>query len=332
MPYETSILRAATARLRARAERHSREIYELRLRLYRQEPRLAQMDADLRGTMAEVAELALSGDPGHAQKLEEIKMRNLALQGAREVVLRAMGYGADALDDTPLCPKCRDTGRVNGGMCSCLHELCIEEQMRELSKKLPLHEQSFDTFRLDVYTDRPWNGENRSPREQMERVVRVCEDYARQFGEFPLKNLFFSGATGLGKTFLSACIAREVAGAGFSVVYDTAINIFATFEARKFAREADQEREARDDARRYLNCDLLILDDLGSEMTTQFVQAALYELINSRLTAGKRTVISSNLSAQEIRRRYNAQIASRIEGEYAELTFFGDDIRLLKGR
>jgi DNA replication protein DnaC len=216
-------------------------------------------------------------------------------------------------------------------MCGCLRELCIEEQMRELSRKLAVGEQSFETFRLDVYADYPWQGQTRSPREQMERVLQVCEEYAQEFGEFPLKNLFFSGATGLGKTFLSTCIAREVARGGFSVVYDTAINIFATFEARKFSREADQEREARDDARRYLNCDLLILDDLGSEMTTQFVQSALYELVNSRLSAGKHTIISSNLSAEDVRRRYNAQIASRIEGEYAELTFFGDDIRLMKG-
>ena len=139
---------------------------------------------------------------------------------------------------------------------------------------------------------------------------------------------FFTGGTGLGKTFLSACIAREVSAAGHSVVYDTAINIFATFEARKFAREFEQEREARDDARRYLNCDLLILDDLGSEMTTQMVNMALYELVNSRLVAGKRTIISSNLSMDEVRARYTPQIASRLAGEYRTIAFYGDDIRL----
>ena len=332
MSYESNILRAAAARLRARSERHAREIYDLRSRLYREQPALAKLDADLRGTMAEVAELALSGDPNHAAKLEKIKQRNLAIQKEREDLLAGLGYGPDALDDAPLCPKCRDTGWVGASMCECLHGLCAAEQIKELSKLLNLGEQSFDKARLDVYSDQIKGGQERSPREHMKQVLSFCEGYARQFKTHPVKNLFFTGGTGLGKTFLSACIAREVSNGGASVVYDTAINIFATFEARKFAREADQEREARDDARRYLNCDLLILDDLGSEMTTQMVQMALYELVNSRLVAGKRTIISSNLSMDEIRARYTPQIASRLEGEYAELAFFGDDIRLRSRR
>ena len=330
MAYESNIVRAALARLLARSEQHAREVYALRTRLYQQEPRLPKLDAALRGTMAEVAELALSGDPDHAAKLEDIKNRNLALQEEREQVLDRLGYGPAALDDGPLCPKCRDTGWADSKMCGCLHALCAQEQAKQLSKLLDFGGQSFETFRLDVYSDLPWMGEARSPRENMKRVFAVCEGYTRQFPSYPLKNLFFSGSTGLGKTFLSACIAQEVSKAGHSVVYDTAINIFSAFEARKFSRELEQEREARDDTRRYLNCDLLILDDLGSEMTTQMVQASLYELINSRLVSGKRTIISSNLSMEAVRARYTPQIASRLEGEYQELTFYGDDIRLVR--
>lgn len=330
MAYESNIVRSAVARLRARSEQHAREVYALRTRLYQQEPRLPKLDAALRGTMAEVAELALSGDPDHAAKLEDIKARNLALQAEREQVLDALGYGPAALDDGPLCPECRDTGWTGAKMCVCLHALCAQEQIKALSKLLDFNGQSFDKFRLELYSDQPWKGEARAPRENMKRVFAVCEGYARQFPSYPLKNLFFSGGTGLGKTFLSACIAQEVSNAGHSVVYDTAINIFSTFEARKFSREAEQEREARDDAKRYLNCDLLILDDLGSEMTTQFVQSALYELVNSRLVSGKRTIISSNLSMDAVRARYTPQIASRLEGEYQELTFYGDDIRLIR--
>ena len=118
--------------------------------------------------------------------------------------------------------------------------------------------------------------------------------------------------------------------AGFSVVYDTAGNIFAQFELKKFRRGAQDAQEAKDETRRYLNCDLLILDDLGSELTTQFTQSALYELINGRLVGGKRTVISSNLSMEEAAVRYSPQIASRLEGEYHLLHFFGEDIRLLR--
>ena len=134
----------------------------------------------------------------------------------------------------------------------------------------------------------------------------------------------------MGKTFLSACIARSVSEQGRSVVYDTAGNIFAQFETRKFQRDAEGVQTALDETRRYLTCDLLILDDLGSELTTQFTQSALYELINGRLVGGKRTVISSNLSMEEAAVRYSPQIASRLEGEYHLLHFFGEDIRLLR--
>ena len=142
----------------------------------------------------------------------------------------------------------------------------------------------------------------------------------------------FDISLGLGKTFLSACIARTVSESGFSVVYDTAANVFAQFEARKFQRDSQDGQEAKDETRRYLNCDLLILDDLGSELTTQFTQSALYELVNTRLVGEKQTVISSNLSMEDVARRYSPQIASRLEGEYHVLHFFGDDIRLLKKR
>ena len=206
----------------------------------------------------------------------------------------------------------------------------IEEQIQELSKLLDLGEQSFDAFRLDYYSDQLWPGRASSPRTNMDLVYEVCLNYAQKFGRFHFKNLFLTGAPGLGKTFLSACIARSVSEQGFSVVYDTAGNIFAQFENRKFQRDAEGVQTARDETRRYLNCDLLILDDLGSELTTQFTQSALYELINTRLVSDRRTVISSNLTPEDVVRRYTPQISSRLLGEFYILHFFGDDIRLLK--
>ena len=246
------------------------------------------------------------------------------------VLLGAIGLPEDALDDRPACPLCGDTGWRGAQMCQCLKKLCTQEQIQELSKLLDLGEQSFDTFRMDYYSTSFWPEWGTSPRENMELVYEVCLNYAQKFGRFYFKNLFLSGAPGLGKTFLSACIARTVSENGHSVVYDTAGNVFAQFEARKFLRDSDDGREARDETRRYLGCDLLILDDLGSELTTQFTQSALYELINGRLVGGKRTVISSNLSMEEAAVRYSPQIASRLEGEYHLLHFFGEDIRLLR--
>ena len=218
----------------------------------------------------------------------------------------------------------------NNQSSSVSGEVMEQEQIRELSKLLDLGEQSFDSFSLDYYSPLPWPGESLSPRENMEFIFDVCSSYARKFGRFYFRNLFLTGAPGLGKTFLSACIARTVSESGFSVVYDTAVNIFTRFEEQKFARDRLEAGEAKDETRRYLGCDLLILDDLGSELSTPFVQSALYTLINTRLTADKRTVISSNLTMDQVRARYTPQIASRLEGEYRVLPFYGEDIRLLR--
>lgn len=329
MSYEPEVLRRATARFRARRELRERERFALRQRLYEAYPDLPRLDAALRGTMAEVAEAALTGGPDAEGKLEEIKTRNLALQRERTGLLAEAGYGPDVLDDVPACPKCRDTGWAGTRMCDCLKELCVREQAKQLSSLLDLEGQSFDTFRLDVYSDRPWPGTGRSPRQNMANILKVCQGYAAQFPDYPLRNLFFSGNTGLGKTFLSACVAGEVIRRGYSVVYDTAIHVFACFDARRFARDGEQEREARQAVDRYLNCDLLILDDLGSEATTALVQSSLYELVNSRLGPAFRTIVSSNLSVEDVRSRYTAQTASRLEGSFRELTFYGDDIRVM---
>ena len=274
------------------------------------------------------AALRQGGDPVKA--VQAVREENQELQRERAVLLGAMGLPEDALEDKPACPLCRDTGWRGASMCRCLRELCAQEQIRELSKLLDLGEQSFDSFRLDYYSQTPWPGRGVSPRENMELTYDVCLNYATKFGRFAIRNLFLSGSPGLGKTFLSACIARAVSESGHSVVYDTAGSIFAQFETKKFQRDGQDALEARDDTRRYVSCDLLILDDLGSELTTQFTQSALYELVNARLVSGKRTVISSNLSMEEVAQRYAPQIASRLEGEYHILYFFGDDIRILK--
>ena len=330
MSYDPAVLRRATARLEG--ERRAREERQQALRraACQRQPRLSEIDRQLRGTMTELFAASLRRGEGGAPTVEEVRRKNLALQQERAELLARMDLAEDALDDKPACPLCGDTGWRGAQMCQCLKKLCTQEQIRELSKLLDLGEQSFDSFRLDYYSQTPWPGRGASPRENMELVYEVCLNYAQKFGRFYFKNLFLSGAPGLGKTFLSACIARTVSEEGFSVVYDTAGNIFAQFELKKFQRDAQDAQEAKDETRRYLNCDLLILDDLGSELTTQFTQSALYELVNTRLVAGRCTVISSNLSMDEAARRYSPQIASRLAGEYHVLHFFGDDIRLLK--
>lgn len=330
MGYEAAVLRRAAKRLAQRRRQREEEQERRRREICAQLPRVAEIDRELKGTIYQIIAASLREGRDPAPSIKVIRDRNLDLQAEKARLLTEHGWPADALDDKPACPRCGDTGWVGASMCSCLRQLCAQEQIAELSKLLDLGEQSFDTFSLDFYSPLPWPGEELSPRENMEFILEVCSNYARKFGKFYFHNLFLTGAPGLGKTFLSACIARTVSEQGFSVVYDTAVNVFARFEEQKFARDREEAGEAKDETRRYLGCDLLILDDLGSELTTPFVQSALYTLINSRLSADRRTVISSNLSMDQVRQRYTPQIASRLEGEYRVLPFYGDDIRLLR--
>ena len=257
-------------------------------------------------------------------EIQRLREENLSLQAERQMLLAELGLPDNALEDTPLCPFCNDTGYRGGEMCRCLKTYYVEEQRKELSKLLDLGSQSFDTFDTDWYSDQRAPGKTKSAREHMEWVYDTCVEYAHNFGKKPA-NLLLFGRPGLGKTHLSAAIAREVSGKGFSVVYDTAGHIFERFEAQKFGRD-----EAERDVERVLNCDLLILDDLGTEMVTTFVQSALYQIINGRLLEKKSTIVSTNLMPEAIAQRYSGQIASRIEGEYQLLPFVGEDIRVLK--
>lgn len=210
-------------------------------------------------------------------------------------------------------------------MCDCLRELCRQEQKKELSQLIGSGRESFDRFRLDVYSSEFDPKLGASPRTLMQYIYNNALHYARTFTP-ESGSILMIGATGLGKTFLSACIARTVADRGYSVVYDTAIHLFSDFETAKFARSA----ESADASRKYFACDLLIIDDLGTEMTTQFIISALYQVVNTRLMDGLPTIISTNLPAAELKQRYSPQIASRLLGTYECYSFAGDDIRMLK--
>ena len=323
MGYSIEVVRRARERLaqaRSDRERENREHLAL---AYEQQPRLREIDRQLRMTMAGAARAAFAG--GEALKLmEQAKAENLALQREREQIVKSC-FEEGFLDETPICPVCSGTGYVGSSMCDCLAELCRQEQKKELTF-LSAGRESFDQFRLDYYSDKP-TAAGFVPRVIMEKTNQTCRRYA--FGFHPKAgNLLFSGNTGLGKTFLSACIARAVADQGYSVVYESAGKLFQTLEKARF-EGSDENRRA---AAKYSECDLLIVDDLGTELPGQFVTAALYSLINDRLLENMPTIISTNLSEEELVRRYNPQIASRLRGSYRRVAFVGDDIRLLKNR
>lgn len=327
MGYDGKILRRALDRFEADKAARAQDFQRRREAVYQAVPRIREIDRELRSTMSQILSSALrrGADPGPA--IRRIRDGNLSLQEEKRRLLTEHGYPADFLEEKPKCPICGDSGYNGSALCRCLRGYYAKEQLRELSQMLDLGNQSFDTFSLDWYAQTPDPQWGLSPRENMEAVYETCVHYASHFGKGS-GNLLLSGAPGLGKTFLSAAIAREVSQRGFSVVYDTAGHVFSQFESRKFDRDEDGEAQAA--VERCLRCDLMILDDLGTELTTAFTQSALYELINGRLLAGKPMVISTNLLLADLEKRYSPQIVSRLKGEYELLAFFGEDIRRLK--
>ena len=311
----------------ARADRDARRaVFEVQCR--QRLPQLATLDKAIQGTVAKAIAAALQQGVDPSQAVESARRENLELQQQRLELLKAAGIDPQDLEHTPLCPICNDTGWHGGQLCQCVSQLAAAENVKELGRQLDLAQFDFDAFQLRWYDGAFDPKLGASPRELMESVLAICKDYAGLFPAYPTRNLYLYGGTGRGKTFLSGCIAKTVAQGGHWAVYATAGALFAQYEAVKFNR--DDQGEAQEDVRRYENCDLLVLDDLGSEMTTPFVQSALYQLLNQRMIAGKHTVISSNLDMDAVRSRYVPQVASRLEGEFQELPFFGRDIRLQK--
>ncbi len=314
MTYDGKILARARDKLDAIREGNEAERAARTELAYARLPELRACDERLRSQMIDVVRLTLSGE---TEKLGKLQEENLALQQRRRALLAQLGHGPDWLDEIVSCPKCRDTGVYGGGVCDCLKKLYNAAMTEDLGALLGSGDERFEKFDLTLY--------DAAARGTMKQVFTAAKYFAENFPEGS-QNLLFQGGTGLGKTFLSACVARAVADRGYSVCYDTAAAVVGSFEAQKFAH--DEEADAR--VRRMLSCDLLILDDLGTEMPTPMAASALYTLINTRLAEGKKTIISTNLSFDEMERRYSAQICSRIRGAYERLPFVGRDIRLIR--
>lgn len=307
-------LEAQNAELRSRLGAHQAQVYE-------KLPRVQQIDMLLRRTMVAAAKAALSGQDAR-QAMEAVRQENLALQAEREGLIRQT-FGEGYLAD-PVCKTCGGSGYVGAQMCQCLEAICREEQNKEAAR-LGDAGQHLAAFRLDYYPEIWDNNVGNIPRKVMEKNLQTCKEYAKNFGHGG-GNLLFNGGTGLGKTFLAIAVGKEVAAQGYTVCYEGALGLFDKLEKAKFNPTEENLRRARE----LEECDLLIVDDLGTEFAGQFVIAALYGLLNSRLQADKAMIITTNLNISEIRQRYSAQIASRIDGEFSLLPFVGTDIRKLK--
>ena len=303
----------------------ARNDYQHRQRVIAQQaPAVETLRRELTGTSAAIAKAILSGQEVE-EKLNRLQEGNLYMQQRKRELLVAAGLPENYDEMAFTCADCNDTGYTpDGKRCHCLQTLLAELMLERLSKTANTTNITFSSFVLDYYPTEKLPGLNRSPRELMQQALAECKLYAQQFAP-GARSLFFQGPTGLGKTHLSLAIASEVIRRGYNVLYTPVQALLDTLERERFRR--GDETFSLDFV---LDCDLLILDDLGSEFSTSFSTAAIYNIINSRLIEQKPTIISSNLSIKEIESRYSPRVLSRLVGSYSTIPFRGNDIRLIK--
>ena len=286
-------------------------------------PEIAEIDRVLSETGMRIFAAALSGEGDIERRVAELKKANDELLSARREILVSYGYPADYSDLKFECDRCRDTGYIDGKMCSCMRRDLIMAGYESSGIGKLIAKQNFENFDLSYYRG--------TELEQMERVFAAVKNYAETFREAGGRNMLFIGMTGLGKTHLSSACAKAVIDRGFDVVYESAQNIFSDFEYERFNRgyntDAQNEKTAR-----YFETDLLIIDDLGTEVVNQFTTACLYNIVNTRMCSGKGMIINTNLKKEELVAKYQDRITSRLFGEFEICLFMGKDIRSQKLR
>ena len=285
-------------------------------------PEYGRLDQEIAQTSIRLTRVMLSGQSDISRTVAEIRDSNLEMQRRQLEILRDNGCPEDYLVPKYHCPICGDTGFVDGKMCDCFREMLRKTAYDVLNRSTPLELCSFQSFSLSFYPEKARNS-NLSPRALMEGVKKRCWDYANTF-TLNSFNLLFQGGVGLGKTHLSLAIAGKVISKGYGVVYGSAQNFFSTIENEHFGRGEDKQYTLD----LLKSCDLLILDDIGTEFITPFTTAVFYDIINTRLLMRRPTIISTNLSIDGIGERYDERITSRLSGNYTRVQFFGSDIRI----
>lgn len=303
---------------------HNRNILDKRYEtVYKQLPELLDIRRKISNLSVMQARKLLDGDE---QALSDLKIQIAALTKEAKVGLINAGFPADYLDPVYDCKDCKDTGYIGSKKCHCFQKAVIDLLYTQSNLKHILQKENFDTFSFAYYSDNhidPKTG--RSSLKNIKKAYTVARDFVDNFGE-RFSNLFLYGDTGVGKTFLSHCIAKELIDTSHSVIYFSAFELFDTLAKSKFEKNdaADQMNE------HIFDCDLLIIDDLGTELANNFTVSQLFLCLNERLLRRKSTIISTNLSLENLAQNYTERTFSRITSNYTILKLTGDDIRIMK--
>lgn len=292
---------------------------------YSRSPRLKELEDAIASTAVSRAKLMLDGDEEALPRLKG-ELAKLMEQKAR--LLADLGYPADYFEPPYACPDCKDTGYIGTEKCHCFKQAAIDLVYTQSNLKGILAEENFDTFSFDYYSreaDPAMGG--RSPYQAAMDAVAQCKTFIQEF-DSSFHNLLIYGDTGVGKTFLSNCVARELLNSGHSVIYFTAAQLFAVLEKTTFRRDKGGEQSG--DYQNLFDCDLLIIDDLGTEFSNSFTTSQLFLCLNERLLRRKSTIISTNLNIPQLAELYSERTFSRVTSNYTMLKLSGSDIRILK--
>lgn len=296
-------------------------------KIYKLLPRIKQIDEKLGQTGIAITK-AIIANPSQAEQLIlDLEKQNTELVHEKLQLLEANGYGKDYLSLSYICENCKDTGYVDNKMCKCMQQKLIEKAYIQSNLKDVLLNENFDNFDIRFYSETVDAKEGISPKENIMKIMKTCMQFTRDF-EVDYKNLILYGNSGLGKTFLCNCMAKELLDIGKTVLYVTAFQLFKLIEEERFNKNSDEEIHEYLDT--VLTVDLLLIDDLGTEFCTVITSSELYNIINIRLLNRKSTVISTNLAPSNWVDIYSDRVVSRIQGNYTALKFFGEDIRIKK--
>ena len=324
MPYKREIFEKAQEILDKRRNQAEAKNTAVMMMFENTEPLYREYKNEMIASVKEAVK-AIDMSPDKAAKfIEEQKIRNLTAQENVKRLLEKHGLPEDYLEVKYHCPQCDDTGVTGTKLCACHIELLKNLAYEEAGKKSPLKICTFEDFKLSYYPEKAESSYELSPREKMADILSFCKEYAENFDR-KAPSVLMAGQTGLGKTHLSLSIVGKVIEKGYSVMYNSAQNFFRELQNERFGKSGSSAFENM-----MLECDLLVIDDLGAEFSTTFTVSALYNIVNTRINTGLPTIISTNYSLAEIEKQYTNRISSRFIGEYSILYFEGKDIRQIR--
>ena len=308
---------AKAIEIRKKDIRALKDYYEQGLEALRQsDPRFKELENGVAVAGSAAAVAAFSGDEAELSKMQTLCQK---LNAEKNAILDKAGLKKPEV----LCPLCADTFYKSGGICSCIKKVAKQITYDELSSSLPLENSTFDNFSLQYYSDKAME-DGTVPRKRAENILAKCKEFVEDFPKNS-RSLLFMGGAGLGKTHLSLAIVSEIIKKGYGVVYGSAQSLFSAAEKEHFLFNSSSEQE---DA--LLSCDLLVIDDLGTEFLSSYTSSLFYNIVNTRLLNNKPTIINTNLDFEQLENRYTARITSRFIGEYEMKRFVGLDIRQQK--